>query len=50
MADIMHQLTIDAAPARVYEALTTQNGLAHWWTQDTEAEAEIGTGPSICAV
>ena len=43
MADILHQLSINVSPERVYEAITQQEGLANWWTQDTVAEAKIGT-------
>jgi uncharacterized protein YndB with AHSA1/START domain len=37
MYDIVHQLTIAATPERVYEAVTTSEGLATWWTTDVEA-------------
>ena len=43
MADILHQLTIDAAPSEIYKAITEQSGLAGWWTRDTQAEAKVGT-------
>ena len=43
MADILHQVTIDAKPQQVYEALTTQKGLSSWWTVDTEAVPELGS-------
>ena len=42
MADILHQLSINVSPERVYEAITQQEGLANWWAQDTVAEAKIG--------
>ena len=36
MYDIVHQLTIAATPDRVYEAVTTSEGLATWWTTDVK--------------
>ncbi len=32
MPDILHRVGIDAGPEKVYEALTTIDGLSHWWT------------------
>ena len=43
MADILHEVTINAAPAKVYEALTQQQGLQRWWTEHAEAKAEEGS-------
>ncbi len=42
MAEILHQLTIAADPEAVYEALTTEDGLANWWTRDATAETRQG--------
>jgi len=42
MADIKMKLTIKAAPGKVYEAITTQEGTANWWCKDTIAKPEIG--------
>ena len=42
MADLRHQITINAAPAKVYEALTTQEGLRAWWTADAATEKKVG--------
>jgi len=42
MPDILHLVTIHAAPERVYQALTTAEGLRNWWTRDAELEAKIG--------
>ena len=39
MVDILHRVGITATPEKVYEALTTVDGLAAWWTTDTK-----GTG------
>ena len=43
MADILHQVTINAPPESVYEAITTQVGLTAWWTRDTQALAKVGS-------
>ncbi len=43
MADILHRITIDAAPDRVFDALTVSEGLQSWWTQDSKATPEIGS-------
>ena len=35
MVDILHRVGITATPAKVYDALTTVEGLSAWWTTDT---------------
>jgi uncharacterized protein YndB with AHSA1/START domain len=41
MADILHRIGIQGAtPAKVYDALTTVEGLADWWTDDTKGSGE----------
>ena len=42
MPDIMHRLTIHASPERVYQALTTAEGIRSWWTRDAELDARVG--------
>lgn len=43
MADILHRVGIQgAAPEAVYEALTTVDGLAGWWTTDTTGTGQAG--------
>lgn len=42
MAEIQHYLIVDASAAAVYEAVTTQAGLAAWWTVQTVARREVG--------
>jgi uncharacterized protein YndB with AHSA1/START domain len=42
MADILHQLFIQASPEQVYKALTERDGLASWWTRDTVVEPVQG--------
>lgn len=41
--DILHRIGIHhATPDQVYDALTTIDGLAGWWTEKTEGSAEPG--------
>ena len=40
---IYHRLLIEAPVEKVYQALTTQEGLAGWWTPDTLAKPEVGS-------
>jgi len=42
MADIMHYVVINTPPGKVYEAITTQEGLSNWWTRETTAKPELG--------
>ena len=42
MPDILHRLTIHAPPERVFEALTTAEGIRNWWTRDADLDARIG--------
>ena len=42
MADILHRIGIKSSPAAVYNALTAREGLAAWWTNDTQGESKIG--------
>ncbi|WP_031496410.1 SRPBCC family protein [Bryobacter aggregatus] len=43
MVDILHRIGIKASLDQVYEALSTRDGLAAWWTQDTTGESQIGS-------
>jgi len=43
MADMLHQIEVQAPPDKVYEALTTQGGLRGWWTADSVAEPRVGS-------
>ena len=43
MPDLLHQISINAAPQAVYAALATQAGLSAWWTADTYAEEKVGS-------
>jgi uncharacterized protein YndB with AHSA1/START domain len=43
MVDILHRVGVKhAAPDRVYDALTTIDGLAGWWTNDTTGNTDVG--------
>jgi uncharacterized protein YndB with AHSA1/START domain len=43
MVDILHRVGVNtASPDKVYEALTTIEGLSGWWTDDTKGTAEVG--------
>ena len=42
MVDILHRIGVTSSPDAVYAALTTVDGLAGWWTQDTEGDGETG--------
>ncbi len=43
MVDILHRVGVKTpAPQKVYDALTTVEGLAGWWTDDTTGSAEVG--------
>jgi uncharacterized protein YndB with AHSA1/START domain len=42
MVDILHRIGITASPDDVSKALTTIDGLAGWWTEDTKGDTEVG--------
>ena len=42
MADIIHRIGIKAVPATVYDAVSTVEGVAGWWTQETTGESKVG--------
>lgn len=51
MADLKHQVPIDAAAAKVYQAVATQNGMRHWWTADSQMEEKAGgKAPSLASI
>ncbi len=43
MPDINHQVGIKASPEKIYEALTTNDGLAKWWTNDVSGTGDVGS-------
>ena len=42
MPDILHLVTIDAAPERVFDALATADGVRSWWTRDADLDSHVG--------
>ena len=42
MVDILHRIGATTPPDKVYDALTTLDGLARWWTTDTTGDAAPG--------
>lgn len=42
MEHIRHYLTIHAPTEKVYDAITSQQGLSDWWTDETLAKPELG--------
>jgi len=43
MEDMIHEITIDASPSQVMDAITTEEGLRSWWTSDSSARPEVGS-------
>ena len=41
--DIVHSVIIKTTPDKLYEVITTQKGLAEWWTPQVEAQPTVGT-------
>jgi uncharacterized protein YndB with AHSA1/START domain len=42
MSDILHRVGIKSSSSAVYQALSTREGLAGWWTADTQGESQVG--------
>ena len=42
MVDIIHRIGIRSSASEVYKALSTIQGLAHWWTNEVEGDEEVG--------
>jgi len=42
MPDILHRVAIKSAPNDAYRALTTLEGLAGWWTTETQGNCNVG--------
>lgn len=42
MENIKINLTIKATPEEVYNAISTEQGLASWWAKQTKAKPEVG--------
>ena len=41
MADVLHELGIQATPDAVYAALTEEAGIKAWWSEHTKAEPAV---------
>ena len=42
MVDIIHRVGIKASLQKVYEALSTTEGISGWWSEQTSGTSEIG--------
>ena len=42
MADIVHRVGIKSIPKKVFEAISTSDGLSHWWIVDTRGNSKRG--------
>jgi uncharacterized protein YndB with AHSA1/START domain len=42
MADILMQFSVRAPPARVFQAVSTPQGLDTWWTERSAGEPKLG--------
>lgn len=40
---LVHQVNIKASPDTIYRAISTQEGLASFWTSDSKAEPAVGS-------
>jgi uncharacterized protein YndB with AHSA1/START domain len=43
MPNIRHNLLIGASAEKIYNALTSEEGLSAWWTPNTKANPEVNT-------
>ena len=42
MVDIIHRIGIKSPVIQVYNAITSLEGLAHWWTEDVTGDGRVG--------
>ncbi|MFC5519317.1 SRPBCC family protein [Polaromonas jejuensis] len=42
MPDILHRVGVDAPLEKVFNALSTIEGLQHWWISETTGETSVG--------
>ncbi|WP_037604642.1 SRPBCC family protein [Streptacidiphilus rugosus] len=40
--EILHRIGVTSSPEEVYAALSTVDGLASWWTKDTDGDSDVG--------
>ncbi|HET6994515.1 MAG TPA: SRPBCC domain-containing protein [Chitinophagaceae bacterium] len=43
MPDIRHLVFFKTTPEKIYQAITTQQGIASWWSRDNNAKPEKGS-------
>ena len=43
MAEIIHRVGIASPVSKIYNALTTDEGLSRWWTTDTSGAGDVGS-------
>ena len=43
MAEMLHEILINAASSQIYHAISTAEGLKGWWTADVQAQAQVGS-------
>ncbi|MDG1293188.1 MAG: SRPBCC domain-containing protein, partial [Pseudomonadales bacterium] len=43
MSEINHRVGIKASPAKIYGLLTTDAGLAQWWTNDVTGSGDVAS-------
>ena len=43
MPEIRHLVFIKSTPEKIYEAITTQKGIASWWSEHNDAKPKAGT-------
>jgi len=42
MVDILHRIGIKSPATEVYNALTSLEGLAQWWTEEVQGSSQVG--------
>ena len=42
MADILHRIAINAPPEKIVSAVSTNEGIRSWWTDDCEVAPRVG--------
>lgn len=40
---LVHQVNVKASPQTIYEAVSTERGLASFWTSDSKVEPKVGS-------
>ena len=44
MHEISHRVGIKASVEKIYQALTTNEGLTQWWPNDVSGAGSVGSG------